>query len=232
MKEILDKSFDSEFDKIENLTWYPWVGKDYTFNKRRVLVIGESHYVNENADENNGKREQELLSDNTHTRDCLYEVLIDKSWNNRTYSRLMEALYDRGIIPDNKTALSKIAYYNFIQTPMDYTVRERPNSSHYITAWECFLKVITILYPTDCIFIGVESISLFEEFMKKCGVPYTEINTLEKRNNTYPQRTSIKLNHDINIVFIKHSSAFFSPEQWHEFLKQQLPEAMKWLNTK
>lgn len=28
MKEILDKSIDSEFDKIENLTWYPWMEKD------------------------------------------------------------------------------------------------------------------------------------------------------------------------------------------------------------
>lgn len=44
MKEILDKSFDSEFDKIENLTWYPWVGKDYKEGTRKILVIGDSHY--------------------------------------------------------------------------------------------------------------------------------------------------------------------------------------------
>ncbi len=28
MGDILDTTFDSEFDKIENLTWYPWVGKN------------------------------------------------------------------------------------------------------------------------------------------------------------------------------------------------------------
>ena len=27
MNNILDKSLDSQFDKIENLTWFPWVGK-------------------------------------------------------------------------------------------------------------------------------------------------------------------------------------------------------------
>ena len=30
----------------------------------------------------------------------------------------MEALCDRGILSDNKTALSEIAYYNFIQRQM------------------------------------------------------------------------------------------------------------------
>lgn len=27
MNNILDKSLDSQFDKIENLTWFPWVGE-------------------------------------------------------------------------------------------------------------------------------------------------------------------------------------------------------------
>ena len=42
MNNILDKSLDSQFDKIENLTWFPWVGKGYKCAKRKLLVVGEN----------------------------------------------------------------------------------------------------------------------------------------------------------------------------------------------
>lgn len=93
----------------------------------------------------------------------------------------MEALCDRGILSDNKTALSEIAYYNFIQRQMDYSKdsKERPNIDDYKIAWKCFLHIIDILQPTDCIFVGVESVTLFEEIMDKYGVQYTGIDVLE-----------------------------------------------------
>ena len=123
MNNILDKSLDSQFDKIENLTWFPWVGKGYKCAKRKLLVVGESHYLNEDSDENNEKRRELLIRDKEHTRNCLYEVLINKSWSSKTYSNIMEALCDRGILSDNKTALSEIAYYNFIQRQMEAIFR-------------------------------------------------------------------------------------------------------------
>ena len=91
MNNILDKSLDSQFDKIENLTWFPWVGKGYKCAKRKLLVVGESHYLNEDSDENNEKRRELLIRDKEHTRNCLYEVLINKSWSSKTYSNIMEA---------------------------------------------------------------------------------------------------------------------------------------------
>ena len=84
MNNILDKSLDSQFDKIENLTWFPWVGKGYKCAKRKLLVVGESHYLNEDSDENNEKRRELLIRDKEHTRNCLYEVLINKSWSSVT----------------------------------------------------------------------------------------------------------------------------------------------------
>ena len=183
MNNILDKSLDSQFDKIENLTWFPWVGKGYKCAKRKLLVVGESHYLNEDSDENNEKRRELLIRDKEHTRNCLYEVLINKSWSSKTYSNIME-------------------------------------------------HIIDILQPTDCIFVGVESVTLFEEIMDKYGVQYTGIDVLEKLNDAYPKKTSIRLDskNNINIIFIKHSSCYFSPGKWHDFLKQQIPEAIEWLN--
>ena len=67
MNNILDKSLDSQFDKIENLTWFPWVGKGYKCAKRKLLVVGESHYLNEDSDENNEKRRELLIRDKEHS---------------------------------------------------------------------------------------------------------------------------------------------------------------------
>ena len=71
-------------------------------------------------------------------------------------------------------------------------------------AWKCFLHIIDILQPTDCIFVGVESVTLFEEIMDKYGVQYTGIDVLEKLNDAYPKKTSIRL--DSKIISILYSS--------------------------
>ena len=110
MDQIVEVKYDSQFNQIENLTWYPWVGKDYEDGKRRILIVGESHYIDEDIEDEGKLREQEVKVDKYHTRNCLYEVLVDKSWCNRTYPNLMEALCDRGIISEDKLVLSKIAF--------------------------------------------------------------------------------------------------------------------------
>ncbi len=56
--KYLDRQLDKEFDKVENLTWYPWVGKDYVNSERKILIIGESHYLNEGSDDENKKRKK------------------------------------------------------------------------------------------------------------------------------------------------------------------------------
>ena len=40
-----DKQFDSQFDKVANLTHYPWIGSGYASVPKRVLIMGDSHYT-------------------------------------------------------------------------------------------------------------------------------------------------------------------------------------------
>lgn len=41
-----DKQFDSQFDKVENLVHYLWIGCNYASAPKRVLIMGDSHYAN------------------------------------------------------------------------------------------------------------------------------------------------------------------------------------------
>ena len=232
MEHILDKSYDPHFEKIAGLSWFPWVGKDYTNGKRRVLIVGESHYIKEDSEEMTRIKMERFKSDKSFTRECLKEVLIDRDWGNKTYLNLMETLCDRSVVTEDKEMLRKIAYYNFIQRLVDYSCKERPQAEDYRTAWKCFLKVVNVLQPTDCVFVGLESTKTFEEVMTEQGIRHSSIEIPEVVNNSYSRKATIELEsgYALDILFIRHSSSYFSPEQWHEFLKRQSPEMMKWLN--
>ena len=144
MGDILDTTFDSEFDKIENLTWYPWVGEKYRNGTRRVLIIGDSHYAVEN-----GIFSQECYDDFMSTK-MTTRGIVECHFNNETWNfyRNLE-----GTFPDSDNLWSKIAFYNFIQRPMKQS-NAVPEEQDYLVAWRCFADLIKVLKPTDCIFIG------------------------------------------------------------------------------
>ena len=89
-----------------------------------------------------------------------------------------------------------------------------------------FLKVLDVLKPTDCIFVGVESSNCFWSLTER-------IEKLDMIGRTYPRVAYITLpsGYELKIVFIQHSSQYFSADKWHELLKQQLPEAMQFINS-
>lgn len=67
-----DKQFDSQFDKVENLVHYPWIGCNYASAPKRVLIMGDSHYtVNDE-----GESAQRNMIDVLQTRSIQEESLI------------------------------------------------------------------------------------------------------------------------------------------------------------
>lgn len=70
MNYILDNSYDLLFEKIAGLSWNPWVGKDYAEGKRRVLIVGESHYIKEASEEMTQSKMEQFKSDKSFTREC------------------------------------------------------------------------------------------------------------------------------------------------------------------
>lgn len=43
-----DKQFDSQFDKVENLVHYLWIGCNYASAPKRVLIMGELQFADGN----------------------------------------------------------------------------------------------------------------------------------------------------------------------------------------
>lgn len=231
--EFLDERFDAQFKSVKNLTWYPWVGRDYVSAPQKLLVVGESFRVKEADEEKQAKQVAENCQDTLLVRECLYETQVDKSWNARMYTNLFETLCDRGCVKENSDMLRRIAYYNFIQRPMDYRYRERPEDEDYQAAWPVFLDVIKILRPSVCLFTGVSMERYLDYCMRQQGIK-SVLECLEEDmvGDIEPRRATLTFasGESLRLYFIQHPSSFFSPQAWFDFLNKHMSDTMNWLN--
>ena len=139
---------------------------------------------------------------------------------------LLKAILGNGSI--NKEKLwSEIAFYNFVQRVMDYSSfngnnTEQPTIEDFDQGWKVFVELVKILKPTDCIFIGVSAAVPFERMMDQLNIKRTDRISHDKIGNTNPISATIEIDgHTTKITFVRHSSAYFSPEEWNPFLEQQ-----------
>ena len=225
MEELIDISYDEDFTQIESLKWYPWIGRRYKQSSKKLLIVGESHYMNHKDDLKYREWYEKSNNNKAYTRCCIYESAIKKCWSNKTY-RNISKLFLR---TDNANEFlwEQVAFYNIIQLIMDYRIRQRPNRL-FAGAWKTFVDVIKVIEPTDCIFIGVSASNTFNKGIRMLGLPYTNIRQLKKVGRTYPRKSSINIDgRDINILFVKHTSQFFSWNAWNKFLLNENPELME-----
>jgi hypothetical protein len=158
---------DLDFD-VPGLTWLPWVGLNYSNRPadQRLLLIGESHYYKKGENER-----LEYLNDRNSTRD----IVAENGYDTSTF-RSIPGLFFR----EAQTAplfWKEIAYYNFVQRPMDRTdgAREQPNDNDWTHGWQVFLSLIKILKPSHCLFIGVSAAKHFDQGMTQNGLPFEGI---------------------------------------------------------
>lgn len=223
---------DIEFNTIKNLSWLPWVGSDFFRNDRRLLIIGESHYVNGETMEDYQKS-LSYLSQINFTRNLIIETQIDDLYSHKALDNLFKTLFGNKIINKHKV-WQNIAFYNFVQRTMNYGLgnQEIPNITDFDNGWKTFIDVVKIIKPTDCIFIGVTAATSFERMMDQMNISRTARIYHPKIGNTAPALASINIDdNEVQITFIKHTSAFFSPKKWQPFLKLQNGEIMKKLEN-
>ncbi len=232
MKKHIDNSFDKNLLNIRDLTWLPWIGKDFKKNERRLIIVGESHYTFGDNDEDYQKHFQEATNNKTFTRECIYESPVCGDWRNNTFDNIHRVLL-RSNDFDKELFWEQVVFYNFIPRLMDYRVKERPNRFDFYSSWKTFIEVITILNPTDCVFIGVSASNSFNQAMEELRVKYEPVKWLEGIGTAYSRTAKLNLNENIiKLSFIQHASQMFSWSQWNTFLARENQETITFLKTK
>lgn len=223
---LLSTDYDKQFAETENLTWYPWIGKNYPNAERKILIIGESHYA-ENEDGTPDKECKEAFIQNANfTREIIETIAFgENSWN---FFKRIEDLFD---VQDKQYFWSNIAYFNLLQTPVLKKDDVKEKKDNYPMGWNAFLEIVNIIKPTDCIVMGLGSDRGFGKVMSEHKLKYS-INDLEKITDARPRYATIDLEYKENfeLFFIQHSRTKIEP--WKNFLQEKLTDVMQFLQQK
>ena len=201
------------------------MGSNYFKNTNRLLIIGESQYA-QGETETDFKEDLRRVKEIDFTRNAVLQTQIQNHYKHPALDNLLKALLGNDSISKEKL-WKEIAFYNFVQRVMDYSSfngkkTEQPTIADFDAGWKVFVEVVKILQPTDCIFIGVSAAMPFERMMDKLNIKRTDRVSHDKIGNTNPISTTIVIDgYTTKISFVRHSSAYFSPEEWNPFLEKQ-----------
>lgn len=222
---------DRSFDRIEGLSWYPWIGSNYFRAQRRVLIVGESHYnTGDNIDEANIKTIREKWT----TRDVVQTYPVSHDRDNNMFENLHRCLFQTNHI-DRESVWKNVAFYNFVQRPMNYNgkewEKERPTRKDIEIGWRVFVDVVNILQPTDCLFVGVAAADAFNENMKTLGISYDGVRWNKVENcKRYARCFKLSINDfSLKCIAIQHTSQYFSWSAWNAYLDKENHEMLKYL---
>lgn len=114
MKNYLDNQFDKEFDTINRLTWYPWVGKNYGNTAPKVLILGLSQYA---VDEDREYCEitEQIFVNKEINREFLFENIEILENKSNFYKGLYNTYCKEDTLQAKYNFLKKIAFYNFFK---------------------------------------------------------------------------------------------------------------------
>jgi hypothetical protein len=226
--------FDDHFRGVSAPTWLPWIGANYATNPpdRRLLVVGESHYTDKIDAAEATQHINELIGKANYTRAVVEEALVGKAkWSTATLRRLNSVL-----IPghaDRAQLWSDVAFYNFVQKPVDYKRAGRPSAADFANGWPVFLNIARAIQPSECIFIGVAAAHSCAASLESEKVLRQAPTKHEKIGRCFSRRAKIQLGEkSIDITFVKHCGRYFRTGVWHGYLRRIHPELMSWLASR
>lgn len=221
---LADKSFDSDFKEIithHGLTWIPWVGKRFKDDDQKILIVAESHYSNEY---DNAKR----LKMVEYTRAVMYESAANKQWQNKMIENVHRALLKTNSF-DGAKLWENLAFYNFIQRPMQSS-KARPTPEDFKAGWKAFSKVIHILQPKLCIFVGVGAANYFNLSMTALKIPHEKVSFHGSIKRVKARQCSVTTDGaERKIIYIRHTSQFFPYWEWNNYLEKTIPDSINHL---
>lgn len=193
------------------LRWEPYIGDNYFSSQNKVLIVGESHYFQDEKDKLSHEKKD-------FTKNTFNDIFRLRDKNVKFYKNLTNLLdFDEG-------KKSKVAFYNFIQREMVGN-KDRPTKNDYKHGWKAFFELVDTLNPNKVIFL---SVVVGNEYIPIAKEIATSLNWIQNKHirehkvgrNKSREISLTKDNHTMEMFFIKHPSQFFSTSKWKEYLKK------------
>ncbi|HET7115762.1 MAG TPA: hypothetical protein VFI29_04700 [Hanamia sp.] len=232
-------NFDSELKKIEKLNknWLPWIGEKYFDlpSDKRLIIIGESCYETEDVDINQENYIRKITEKQGMEEGAMWDEDPNK-FISQMHTNLEKSLsVDTDNIEAKRHFWERVCYFNIIQTPLkSRSTENRPPWQDFLTGWDVFYQVLSILNPSYCLFNGVEASNHFypDKSAKFNYYSNERALSLPMINDAHPRKIILKNNNDqlTKIIFIKHSSSYFSTELWKDFINKEFEGLLPFKN--
>jgi hypothetical protein len=229
LKGLLVEGMEARTKTIAGRFGYlPWIGKDYSESKsakgmkNKVFFVAESHYgSNKNWD----------YCDYAYIR--VAEFVLDTMDKNSTYKSFFDTIdpfkqMDITLPEKKKRVFSNVVFTNICQRCMR-DIKDRPTETDFINGWQTWFEAAKLLKPTLCLCDGVTSAAYFNKAMEqiqkveaeKNGIKfsYKQCNQGEIINKVKVRRAFVIIGaHPIEIIWMRHTSSYFSPLKWRDYL--------------
>lgn len=225
----MDNSLDQKFKTIQTQKWLPFIGNSYLSlpKNNMLLIVGESHYHN--------STEESIKKHNSkdYTKLVIEELAIKRwYWGTKIFQNFHKAMFGNDVF-NSETFWNLTSFYNFIQRPME-TNKSRPTFNDFFNGWITFFDTIDITKPKTCIFIGTEASNSLRHAISDSNFSLKSLNKDGRISRTYPRRAIIldNENNEIELIFIQHTSQYFSWKKWNEYLNYKIPHQIEWFEEK
>jgi hypothetical protein len=230
---LINQDYDLDFGKNPALRWIPWVGRRWKEldPKHRLLIIGESHYIEERPEQSIESIIQLESANKEFTREVIWECPVSGWWNNRTLENISRTILNA----ENRRASEfwqNISYYNHIQRLMRYQARsERPTAEDFSTGWNAFMVIAEKLRPSACIFLGSEARHSFYHAMTENRGTFENVIRGDRVGRCFAYHARVTISdHSVPLLWIQHPSRYFNTTKWHRLIHYQFPDPIDFLN--
>ena len=206
--------YDAAFRDVQGLIWLPWAGQHFPQRppRRRLLVVGESHYVRPQTPEQLETSRQQHLEAPQYTRNVVSECLVNAAWPTKTLDRLPKLPFKTTEI-DRPRLWADTAFYNLVQRPMHYNQEgqpEGPSWDDFVAGWRVFADVVRVIQPSHCLFIGVEAANSFNHTMTSLALSFVNVAWTEQVGRTYARTAKLEIaGKTTELFFVQHLGKFF-----------------------
>lgn len=212
----LDRSFDNDFANLE-LKWLPWVGSRYQASECKTIILGESIYLY------GGEPSRQRILDKNSLRIRHINHGILAKFKSRYLRNLERAVFQkkRPNMLERTHLWTGVIYHNLVPRLLE-SLKERPTQSDYTLGWKEFLQLAKVVQAQKCIVYGLElrKIGALLDLLTQENVEFRRKRLPEVGKNR-PLLLSFQLNgNPMELLFIRHPSAFFTWEKWALTLRE------------
>ena len=200
-------AFDADLNRVDGLTWLPWVGCQY--QRGGVLVIGESDYAMNDMATVDETPVEHITRDRLFLRRVIDRFGVKLDGHNPTIANIRRVLARDG--EENGKTFTRVAFMDFCQRALSWEDEEKPSAVDFVSGLPVVQSVVRILEPDIVLFAGLAAAGAIQGLIDIARLPETV-------NRCRPWVGRIE---SADCVFVRHPSRYFSTEIWREFLQER-----------